>query len=133
MARVPRRPRRQSTDPRATALYGRPTDFGPLAAHCTAQGWQVEDRHCYSDLVALRAAVMRNAVERVVVARVSRLGDCVADVLEVADEMKRRGCALVSLYDPLDISTPTGWFALTLVIATAQLRAAEQREGTDDE
>ena len=68
--------------------------------------------------------------DTVVVFNISRLARSSLVALQVADELKRAGVALVSVTEPFDTSTPIGAFMLGLLAQVAQLERASILERT---
>lgn len=61
------------------------------------------------------------AGEVLVVVRIDRLARSVSHLLEVIEQLDRRGVHFRSLRDPIDTSTPQGMFSLQVLGAVAQL------------
>jgi DNA invertase Pin-like site-specific DNA recombinase len=84
-------------------------------------------------MARLLAAVEAGLVSTVVVWRLDRLGRTAKDLSALLDDLTRREVNLVSLYEGIDLSTPTGRMTAK-VIATiaryeAEVRAERARDG----
>lgn len=64
------------------------------------------------------------------VVRIDRLARSVAHLLEVIEELERKGAGFRSLGDPVDTTTPQGKFTLQILGAVAELERALIRERT---
>jgi DNA invertase Pin-like site-specific DNA recombinase len=62
-----------------------------------------------------------NAGDVLVVVRLDRLARSVSHLLDVIEDLNRRGVYFRSLHDPIDTSTPQGMFSLQVLGAVAQL------------
>ena len=69
----------------------------------------------------------------VIVESISRFARCTRDLLELVEQLSRKGVAFVSKKEALDTSTPSGRFVLTIFGAIAQLERESilqrQKEG----
>lgn len=65
-----------------------------------------------------------------VVVRLDRLAESVSHLLNVIEDLERRGVHFRSLGDPIDTSTPQGMFSLQVLSAVAQLERALIAERT---
>lgn len=65
-----------------------------------------------------------------VVWKIDRMARSLPDLLHLLDRLKRLGCGLQSLTEPIDTSTPMGEFVLQILGAVAQLERAMIRERT---
>ncbi len=68
--------------------------------------------------------------EVVLVVRLDRLARSVSHLLEVIEDLKRKGAHFRSLRDPIDTSTPQGMFSLQVLGAVAQLERSLISERT---
>lgn len=68
--------------------------------------------------------------DRLSVWRLDRLARSTRHLLELTDELQRRGVAFRSLRDSIDTTTPTGRFFFTVTSALAELEADLTRERT---
>lgn len=68
--------------------------------------------------------------DRLSVWRLDRLARSTRHLLELTDELQRRGVAFRSLRDAIDTTTPTGRFFFTVTSALAELEADLTRERT---
>ena len=71
-----------------------------------------------------------SAGEVLVVVRLDRLARSVSHLLDVIEDLERRGIHFRSLRDPIDTSTPQGMFSLQVLGAVAQLERALIAERT---
>lgn len=71
--------------------------------------------------------------DTVVCCDISRIARNTKDLLNIVDELSRKGVSFVSLKESIDTTTPTGQFMLTVFAAMAQLERdnilERQREG----
>lgn len=58
--------------------------------------------------------------DRLVIWKLDRLGRSTVEVLNIIEDLKRRGVQLVSITDCLDTATPQGMLTLTILAAMAQ-------------
>jgi DNA invertase Pin-like site-specific DNA recombinase len=68
----------------------------------------------------LRAAARAGEVRVVFVFALDRLGRSLRDLLVLLDELSAAGCAVVSLREAIDLSTPTGRLLVHLIAALAE-------------
>jgi DNA invertase Pin-like site-specific DNA recombinase len=68
-----------------------------------------------------RALAAVGAGDVLVVTRLDRLARSVRHLLEVIDELRKKGAAFRSLGDPVDTSTPQGVFTIRILAAVAEL------------
>lgn len=71
-----------------------------------------------------------SAGDVLVVVRLDRLARSVSHLLDVIEDLDRRGVHFRSLHDPIDTSTPQGMFSLQVLGAVAQLERALIAERT---
>lgn len=71
-------------------------------------------------LDAMRAAAKRGEVRQVLVFALDRLGRSLRDLLVLLDDLTAAGCAVVSLRESIDLSTPTGRLLVHLISALAE-------------
>ena len=110
-----------------------------LRAYCERRGWN--DVSVFSDkisgakfnrggLEALQTAVRRGEVQRVVVAKLDRLGRSLTHLALILDEFQRHGVALVCCSQGIDTSedNPVGRLQLNVLMAVAQFEREIIRE-----
>jgi DNA invertase Pin-like site-specific DNA recombinase len=68
----------------------------------------------------LKAAVRRGEVDVVLVAGLDRLGRSLRDLLLLLDELRAGGCAVVSLRESIDLTTPAGRLMTQVLGALAE-------------
>lgn len=79
---------------------------------------------------------LRKAIERcrkgdvLVVVRIDRLARSLAHLLDIIDELDRKGAGFRSLGDPIDTTSPQGRFTLQILGAVAEFERALIRERT---
>ncbi|MGO9831783.1 MAG: recombinase family protein [Myxococcaceae bacterium] len=79
-------------------------------------------------LDALKDAARRGEVRQVMVFALDRLGRSLRDLLLLLDELSAAGCAVISLRESLDLTTPTGRLLVHLVAALAEFERELIRE-----
>lgn len=81
------------------------------------------------ELDAVRAAARRGELTTLYVFRLDRLTRSgVADTLHVVEELRRGGCALVSVTDGFDLGGPWGDVVIAVLAACAQIELAAMKE-----
>ncbi len=68
----------------------------------------------------LRRAAAKGEVRVVMVAGLDRLGRSLRDLLVLLDELTAAGCAVVSLRESIDLTTPSGRLLVQLIAAMAE-------------
>jgi DNA invertase Pin-like site-specific DNA recombinase len=71
-------------------------------------------------LDALRAAVRSGEVSAVMVFGLDRLGRSLRDLLALLDSLAAAGCAVISLREAIDLTTPAGRLMVHLIAALAE-------------
>lgn len=71
-------------------------------------------------LIELRASCRRGEVTEVMTAALDRLGRNLRDLLLLLDELAAGGCAVISLREGIDLSTPTGKLMTAIFGALAE-------------
>jgi putative DNA-invertase from lambdoid prophage Rac len=79
-------------------------------------------------LDALKQSARRGEVRQVMVFALDRLGRSLRDLLLLLDELTAAGCAVISLREALDLTTPTGRLLVHLVAALAEFERELIRE-----
>ncbi len=79
-------------------------------------------------LDALKHAAQHGEVRQVMVFALDRLGRSLRDLLLLLDELTAAGCAVISLRESLDLTTPTGRLLVHLVAALAEFERELIRE-----
>ncbi len=79
-------------------------------------------------LDALKQAARQGRVRQVMVFALDRLGRSLRDLLLLLDELTAAGCAVISLREALDLTTPTGRLLVHLVAALAEFERELIRE-----
>lgn len=72
-------------------------------------------------LKAIMGAARDGEIEGIAIVRLDRLGRSVAHLLQVADELRRRGVDLIVKDQNIDTSTPAGKMMFTVLAAVAEL------------
>lgn len=124
---------RVSTIKQAEEGYSLDAQRSRLDGYCRAQGWTVEDKHVYidagisgktTDRPAYRdmlQAVEKDGLGRVVAIKMDRFSRSVRDFLELLDYCENHNCAVVSLGESIDTSTPIGRMMITVIAAVAEM------------
>jgi DNA invertase Pin-like site-specific DNA recombinase len=68
----------------------------------------------------LRGAVRSGEVQQVMVYGLDRLGRSLRDLLLLMDELSAAGCAVISLRESIDLSTPTGRLLVHMISSLAE-------------
>ncbi len=115
----------QSLDAQRDALHAAGVDARHVYVE-TASGRRA-DRPV---LVALLADLQQG--DALVVTKLDRLGRSMAHLVQVVEELERRGVALRSISESIDTSSPAGRFMVHMLAALAQMEADLIRERTLD-
>ncbi|MGO8968916.1 MAG: recombinase family protein [Myxococcaceae bacterium] len=128
----------QSREPKSFALYVRTStsdqdgaaQLHALRRAAEARGWNqtvefIDIGHSGAKasrpaLDALKQAARQGRVRQVMVFALDRLGRSLRDLLLLLDEFSAAGCAVISLRESLDLTTPTGRLLVHLVAALAE-------------
>lgn len=71
-------------------------------------------------LDALKRSAKRGETAQVLVFALDRLGRSLRDLLLLLDELSAAGCAIVSLRESIDLTTPTGRLLIHMIAALAE-------------
>lgn len=124
---------RVSTDEQARSGLGLGAQQARCIAMATVKGWPApalyadegisgtKETRKRPQLARLMADVAAGEIQAVIILDLSRLARKTRLVLDLVEEMTRRGVSLVSCKESLDTTTPQGQFVLTMFAALAQL------------
>jgi site-specific DNA recombinase len=115
----PDSPARQEHDLRRLAAT-RGDEVVKVYSDLDLSGWTGVERPGFEDLLADAEA---GVVDTVLVWKIDRLTRNFDDLQRVWRLVQHRGLKLVSLHDALDTSSPTGVFALRMMVAAAELES----------
>jgi DNA invertase Pin-like site-specific DNA recombinase len=130
-------PREQLHDPETmcsrgsgTSRCGRPARGGAAHRAADSRGWVsprdfIDLGHSGANasrtaLDELRRAGRAGEVRAVMVAGLDRLGRSLRDLLHLLDELTAAGCAVISLRESIDLTTPSGRLLVQLIGAMAE-------------
>lgn len=131
---------RVSTVRQAEEGYSLEAQRSKLEKHCDAQGWTVEPEHIFVDAgisgkttdrpayQAMLQAVAAGDVCRIVAIKMDRFSRSVRDFLDLLDYCKEHDCAVVSLGESIDTSTPIGRMMVVVISAIAEMEKETIKE-----
>ena len=131
---------RVSTVRQAEEGYSLEAQRSKLEKHSEAQGWTVDPEHVYVDAgisgksvdrpayQAMLHAVATGAVCRVVAVKMDRFSRSVRDFLQLLDFCEEHDCAVVSLGESIDTSTPIGRMMVVVISAIAEMEKETIKE-----
>ena len=110
----------------------------PLREYAKSRGWTIVEEYCDAGvsgakdhrpaLSRLMAAAHQRKVDRVLVARLDRLGRSVKHLLVTMETFRVLGIRFCSLAESMDTSSPVGKMALTFIAAVAEFERELVRE-----
>lgn len=124
---------RVSTVKQAEEGNGLAAQRSELDKYCEIQGWAVSPDHIFVDagvsgktderpaFQAMMAAAKAGRVQRIVATKLDRIARNLKNLLQMVDELKQCGCALVIKKEAFDTSTPQGMFVLQMLGAVSEL------------
>jgi putative DNA-invertase from lambdoid prophage Rac len=107
-----------------------------LLAYVTARGWtaicRIEDIGSEAAARPRRAELMklarRRALDVILVCRLDRWGDSLRDLVQTLQELNALGVGFVSLSEPLDLTTPSGWALCEMLVVFAEFERQSRRQ-----
>jgi site-specific DNA recombinase len=118
------------------------TQFESMRAYCAAMGFEVEGEYSDERLSGaddesrpgLRAALLHvhQIHGTLVIYKIDRLARNTLDSLQIAEDLEKRKCTLVSICERVDTTTPSGKACYTIMAAVAQMLREDQAIRTRD-
>ena len=107
-----------------------------LLAYVTARSWtaicRIEDIGSEAAARPRRAELMklarRHALDVILVCRLDRWGDSLRDLVQTLQELNALGVGFMSLGEPLDLTTPSGWALCEMLAVFAEFERQSRRQ-----
>jgi putative DNA-invertase from lambdoid prophage Rac len=107
-----------------------------LLAYVTERGWtaicRIEDIGSEAAARPRRAELMklarRRALDVILVCRLDRWGDSLRDLVQTLQELNALGVGFMSLSEPLDLTTPSGWALCEMLVVFAEFERQSRRQ-----
>jgi putative DNA-invertase from lambdoid prophage Rac len=107
-----------------------------LLAYVTARGWtaicRIEDIGSEAAARPRRAELMKlahcHALDVILVWRLDRWGDSLRDLVQTLQELNALGVGFMSLSEPLDLTTPSGWALCEMLVVFAEFERQSRRQ-----